>query len=196
MPNTDSNLLSAAEEAVLTSIGYLVMRWNYAESCARQIIRQYVEGNSLADPEHLRLSSRSAMWIERQLEADVLPRWTGIGRQHLERLIEAYSRAREHRNHIVHGIYMTVSPSGPRPALAVLLPIMPKNNKPQALSHITVHDLRPIAHHLHDLAMFAREVSICFGPNGDIALNADGTPVLEKLPDLLEPIRPCKYKTI
>jgi hypothetical protein len=193
---SDTDRISKAEEAILTAVGYLVMRWNYAESFARQILRQYVQADSMRDPEHLRLSARPAIWIEQQLKSDALPRWTGTGRAYLEGLILAYSRAREHRNHVVHGVYMTFGPSGPYPAQALLYSVMPKDNKPQVPTHVTLADLRPIADHLHDLAVFARDVSVGFGANGDRALNSDGGPVLEDLPAILKPLEPCKFQTI
>jgi hypothetical protein len=192
---SDYNLISKREEEILMCLGYLVMSWNYAESCARQILRKYALGSSLDDPDHLRISKLPAIQIEDELRSDVLPQWKGPGRQYLEHLVEAYAVAREHRNHFVHGIYATADTGGHLPAQAILIPAMPKNNKTQLPTFVTVTDIRVIAEHVHDLAMFARELMVGFDNRGDRALNQDGSPVLEQLPVLLTPIQPCKYLT-
>lgn len=151
---SDTKLISKREEEILTCLGYLVMRWNYAERCARQIFRKYVTGDSLDDRDHLKLSARKAKWIEDELRSDALPNWQGSGRQCLELLIDAYAAAREHRNHLVHGIYATVDACGPPPAQAILIPAMPKNNKTQLPTYVTAAEIRPIANHFHDLIDF------------------------------------------
>lgn len=193
---SDNNLISKREEEILTSLGYLVMRWNYAEYCARQILRKYLMGDSLNDPDHLKLSARNAKWIEDELRTDTLPRWQGSGRPYLERLIDAFAVAREHRNHLVHGIYATADTKGPPPAQAILIPAMPKNKKAQLPTFTTAAEMRPIANHFHDLAMFAREVMIGFDQRGERALNSDGSPVLEQLPALISPLQPCQFLTM
>jgi hypothetical protein len=187
--------LSKREEEILTCLGYLVMRWNYAERCARQILRGYLTGTSLDDPDHLYLSGRIAKWIEDELRSDILPKWQGPGRPYIERLIDAFSIARDHRNHLVHGIYSTADTNGALPAQAVLLPPKPKNRKTQLPTSITAAEIRPIADHINDLAMFAREVMVGFDQRGDHALNADGSPVLDPLPPLIAPLPPCRYLT-
>lgn len=187
--------ISRSEEDLLTCLGYLVMKWNYAERCARQILRGYVSGTSLDDPDHLKLSGRMAKWIEDELRDGALPKWQGPGREYLERLINAYAVARDHRNHFVHGIYSTVAGGGPRPAQAILVPAMPKNNKTQLPTFVTIDDIRPVANHFHELAMFAREVMVGFDAHGNRALNSDGSPVLAQLPELIAPLPPCKYVT-
>jgi hypothetical protein len=192
---SDTKLISKREEEILTCLGYLVMRWNHAERCARQILRKYVTGGSLDDPDHLKLSALMAKWIEVELRKDALPKWQGSGRQYLERLIDAYAAAREHRNHLVHGIYATADAGGPPPALAILIPAMPKNNKTQLPTYVTAADIRQIANHFHDLSMFASDVMVGFDERGERALNPDGSPVLEQLPALISPLQPCKYLT-
>lgn len=188
--------LSRQEADLLASIGYLVVRWNYAESFTRKIIGMYVQGDSLFHPERLKLAKRQSIWIEEELQTTALPRWRGIGRPYLERLIECYTRAREHRNHLVHGIYMTFGPMGPNEAQALLLPAMPKDGKPQAPTYALHSEIRLIASHFHDLAMFARDVSLAFDEDGSRAVDREGNPVLAELPSLLTPIRPCKFETI
>jgi hypothetical protein len=189
-------LLSKSEEDLLVCIGYLVVRWNYAESFARQILGKYVRGDSLFHPERLKLSKRQSIWIEEELRETVLPMWQGIGRPYLERLVECYARAREHRNHLVHGIYMTFYAMGPNQAQALLVPAKSKDGKPQAPSFVPHAELRRIASHFHDLAMFARDVSIVFDKLGARAVDRDGNPLLADLPLLIAPLDPCTYETI
>lgn len=190
------NPLSKGEEEILTQVGYLVMKWNFAEWCARQILRRYAKGDSLDDPDHLKLSARTAKWIEDELRDAALPKWQGSGRPYLERLINAYASAREHRNHVVHGIFGTAHTGGDAPAQAILIPSMPKNNQPQLPQHITTFDLQPIAVHFHDLTDFARKVMVAFDPRGGRALNADGSPVIDSLPTFITPLPRPQYVTM
>lgn len=191
----EESRISQSEEALLTAVGYLVLRWNYAEHFVRQILRQYVPGESLRDAAHLKLSSRGAGLLEESLRNDALPSWVDPGRPFLECLVLAYSRAREHRNHLIHGIFMTMAASEAYPAQAVLLPQKPIGGKPQAPSHVQIDEVQLVARHCHDLAMFAREVSIGFSKEGARTLNSDGTPVLAKLPEMLEPLAQCQFVT-
>ncbi|MFZ6673427.1 hypothetical protein [Undibacterium sp. Xuan67W] len=172
-----------------------MIRWNYAERCARQILRKDVAGDSMDDPAHLKLSKRTAKSIEDELKNDTLPRWQAPGRQYLECLIDAYAVAREHRNHFVHGIYATADTHGPYLAQAVLIPPMPNNGKTQLPTLVTAADISPITNHIHHLSLFAREIMIGFDVRGGRALNADGSPVLEQLPALILPLQPCNYLT-
>ena len=192
---SESNQISDGEEELLTSIGYIVMRWNYAEYFARQTLRQYLSGDSMEDPDHLKLSSRSASRLEDQLRTDVLPIWQEPGRAFLERLVLAFSRGRDYRNHFVHGIFMTHRASGPNEPLAILFPPMPKNGKPQIPSHVTFSEVRAIANHFHDLAMFSREVNIAFARDGTRAVDAGGQPLLRELPEMLSVLNPLQYQT-
>jgi hypothetical protein len=188
--------LSKQEADLLASIGYVVVRWNYAESFARQLIGMYVQGDSLFHPERLKLAKLPSLRIEEELQAKALPRWLGEGRPYLERLIECYTRAREHRNHLVHGIYMTFGPMGPNEAQALLVPAMPKDGKPQAPTYAAHSEIRSVASHFHDLATFARDVSLAFDEEGSRAVDREGKPVLGELPSMLAPIHPCKFETI
>ena len=192
---SNANLISKREEEILTGLGYLVMRWNYAEWCARQILRKYASGSSLDDPDQLAISKLQALNIEIRLRDEVLPKWNGPGRQYLETLVKSYSIAREHRNHFVHGIYATADAGGSSYAQAILVPAKPKNNKTQLPAHATVADIRVVGDHAHDLAMFAREVMLGFDERGDRALNPDGSPVIDPLPALITPLEPLKYVT-
>jgi len=189
-------LLAKSEEEIFTAIGYLVVRWNYAEFFARQILRAYVQGDSLFHPEHLKLSRQQSWWIEDELRKKVLPLWTRTGRPYLERLVEAYATAREHRNHLFHGIYDTFAGMGEREAQALLYPAKPKNGRPQAPSFVPKSEVRRIADHFHDLAMFSRDVSIAFDAKGDRALDSDGNHVIAELPALVEALPACTYETI
>jgi hypothetical protein len=192
---SDANLISKREEEILTCLGYLVMRWNYAEWCARQILRKYVSGSSMDDLDHLAISKLQALQIEFRLRDEVLPKWNGPGKQYLETLVKSYSIAREHRNHFVHGIYATADAGGSSCAQAILIPAKPKNNKTQLPAHATAADVRVIGEHAHDLAMFARKVMLGFDERGDVALNPDGSPVIDPLPVLITPLVPLKYLT-
>jgi hypothetical protein len=187
--------LSKSEEDLLSCVGNIVLRWNYLEHCCRQILRMYAVGESIDDPPHLRISSAPAKRIEEELKLVLANHWSGEGKPYLQALIAAYEIAREHRNHFVHGIYMTFPASGPYEAQAVLLPAKPVNGHSQVPSHITLSDMRPIADHIHELAMFSREVMVGFDENGSRALNADGTPVLVHMPQIVLPLQPCMYVT-
>jgi hypothetical protein len=154
----------------------------------------YAKGDSIDAPDHLRISAHAAMGIEKELKNVATNHWTGEGKRYLECLIAAYEIAREHRNHFVHGIYMTVAPDASE-ATAVLIPAKPINKHSQLPSHVKLSDIRPIAEHIHALAMFSREVMIGFDAHGDRALNADGTFVLTEFPHLVLPLPACKYVT-
>ncbi|MBC7769731.1 MAG: hypothetical protein H7124_13200 [Phycisphaerales bacterium] len=187
------NLLTERELEILTSVGYLIMKWNYAEYCARQILRRYISEDSIDMPKHLQLSSRMAKWIEDELRDKTLPKWGPPGDAHLDRLIEAYSRAREHRNKIVHGTWMTSDTRGPRPATALLFNSKPVNGKSPHPQFITAADLRPLIDHFADLAEFSQKVMVAFNADGTLAHNNDGTPVLDVLPTLIGTLPPCTY---
>jgi hypothetical protein len=73
---------------------------------------------------------------------------------------------------------------------------MPKNNKPQTPSHVMLSEIRAIANHFHDLAIFAREVNIGFAADGARALDARGQPVLAELPTMLIALEPPRYQTL
>ena len=188
-------LLLKSEEKLLSCLGYLVVRWNYLEHCTRQILRMYAQGDSIDDPDHLRISAHVAIRIEQELKKVAASHWTGDGKRYLDCLISAYEIAREHRNHLVHGIYATFGARGPYEAEAVLIPAKPVNGRSQVPSHVKLSEMLPIAEHIHELAMFAREVMVGFDACGNRALNADGTPVVADLPRLLSPLSACKYVT-
>ena len=188
-------LLSKSEEGLLSCLGYLVVRWNYLENCTRQILRMYALGDSIDDPDHLRISAHVAIRIEQELKKVAVSHWTGEGKRYIDCLITAYEIARGHRNHFVHGIYMTFGARGPNEAEAVLIPAKPINGHSQVPSHVKLSEMRLVAEHVHALAMFAREVMVGFDANGNRALNADGTLVLAELPSLIPPLPVCKYVT-
>lgn len=106
-------VFSKSEEKLLSCLGYLVVRWNYLEHCTRQILRMYAQGDSIDDPDHLRISAHVAIRIEQELKKIAADHWTGDGKRYLDCLIAAYEIAREHRNHFVHGMYMTFGARGP-----------------------------------------------------------------------------------
>ncbi len=183
MENTE--ILTPDEEKLLTALGYVVMRWNYAENFARMILRQYRSGNSLHDQEHMSLSQQNAGWIETELKKKALPQYEEPGRKFLERLIDAYSSARKHRNNIVHGIHSTIEAMGEYPAQAILIPGKLKNGKYYFPPAIDLKILQETAHHFHDLAMFAREVYLTFNQDGSVACNKDGSPVMPVFPTMV-----------
>lgn len=115
------NILTSDEEKLLIALGYLVMRWNYAEHFARQILRQYLPGDSIYDKDHLKLTKKPAGGIEDDLRKLALPKWQCPGRPFLIKLIDAYESARKHRNHVVHGIFSTMHARGEWPAQALLI---------------------------------------------------------------------------
>lgn len=189
-----SSFVSPSQNQLFARLGYISTRWNYLEDCSRQILRMYVEGESLDAPDHLEISRYGAIHIERRLDA-ISAHWVDEGKPFLDCLIRAFTRAREYRNHLIHGAYMTVGARGPYEAHVILVPSKPIGNYSQHPSHITLSELTKIADHVHELAMFAREIMIGFDKNGNRALNSDGTPVLLNLPNLIEPLDPCKYVT-
>lgn len=188
--------LGTGEQEILTAVGYLVMKWNYAEHCARQILRGYLSGTSLDAPDHLKLSSKMAKWIEDELRDAALPRWTGVGRPYLEALIDAYSIAREHRNQIVHGLWATANTQGPHGATAILMNEMPRDSKVVAPKHMRRSDLQPLIEHFTLLAEYSQNVMVAFDTSGARTLKRDGSPALDPLPPLIAALPPCEFETI
>jgi hypothetical protein len=180
--------MSQGELEILSAIGYLTMRWNYAEHCSRQILRQYVDDEHIDDPGHIRLSGRPAKWIEDELRERVLPIWREPGRTYLASLIDAYGAARVHRNQKVHGIWMTVDTGGSRPAQALLMNSMPVGGKTQAPDFIAHGDLTVLFEPFMLLGEFAQKVGVGFDKEGLRAHNRDGTYVIDPLPPLLVPL--------
>ena len=125
----DAQPLSQDEEEILTSVGYLVMRWNYAEYFMRQIIRQYLTGISILDSDHIKLSKTKPKDLVKRLNEDILPKWQAPGQKYLKCLIEVFAAGRDHRNNIVHGIRMTIHGHEERPAYAILMPNEPFEGK-------------------------------------------------------------------
>lgn len=187
-----SDPLSAGEEKILTSIGYIVARWNYAEHCARGLLRRYVSGASINDADHLQLSRRNARWIEERLRDEILPAWADPGAQFLARLVEAYASARAHRNFIVHGVWMTLDGQPPQ---AIMLPTMPVAGRSPIPVFLTDDHLRKVGSHLHELAVYAQQVMVGFDPGGARARNGDGTCVLKELPSLPLVMPPVSIRT-
>ena len=183
--------LTNGELEILTAVGYLVMKWNYAEHCARQILRGYLQGTSIDDPDHLKLSSRNARWIEQELRDEVLPRWTGVGARHLTRLVEAYASARPHRNRIVHGLQMTADAGSG--AQAFLLHTMPQSRKSASPDLVRIAEFAPLIAHFTELAEFSQNVLVAFDQCGNLATNKDGTLVLPHLPPLIDVLSPPTY---
>jgi len=155
----------------------------------------YARGDSIDDRDQLRISAHGAVRIEQELKKIACIHWKGEGKPYLDCMIAAYEVAREHRNHFVHGVYMTFGARGPYEATAVLIPAKPINGSSQVPSHVTLGDMLPVARHIHELAMFSRDVMVGFDSSGNRALNADGTPVLADLPLLVSPLPPPKYIT-
>ena len=173
-------VLTADEDALLSSVGYLVMRWNYAEHCARQILRQYLAGDALSDKDHLKLTRLPASAIEEELKKVALPKWQQPGREFLSQLITAYSSARSHRNRIVHGLYATSPSRGEWPPHLILISMIPDHWEYRPF--IDLATIQRTAHHFHDLAMYAREVSLTFAGDGSFAYNFDGSRIMADLP--------------
>jgi hypothetical protein len=188
MQSTDQPLLEPDEEAILAAIGYLVMRWNYAENFARQILRMYCNEGTLFSKGHQKISGQSAGGIEQDLEKIALPNWGHPGFEYLERLIEVYASGRNHRNNIVHGIHSTSPQRGKWPAQAIMVYAKPQAGKLFIPTNIDLHELKNVAHHFHDIAMFARDVAICFNKDGSVAENPDGSAVLPSLPTMILPL--------
>lgn len=191
--------LSAHELDLLTLIGYLLMKWNYAEWAARLILRREViddpnEDSSLNNTAHLTLSGRTAGWIESRLRDKTLPSWQEPGRAYLEHLVLAYSIAREHRNKIVHGIWGIMDASGPNPAKALLINVKPIAGKSPRPELLTTADIQPLSDYFTELAEFAQNVAVGFTTSGERERNQDGSVALEKLPPLINLLDRCTYK--
>ena len=180
------NILSPDEEKLLAALGYLVMRWNLAEHCARQILRKYLLGESIYDKDQLKLTKQPAGGIEYDLKRLALPKWQNPGRKFLEHLIAAYASGRKHRNNIVHGIYSTTCARGEWSAHATLISWHPESEK--LAPFVDLETMQRAALHFHDLAKFAREVSLTFNQDGSIACNKDGSPVMADLPTVVSPL--------
>jgi hypothetical protein len=174
------------EDQLLSSLGYLVLRWNYAEHFARQILRSYIPEGGLSGRDHLKLTRARASSLEERLEKEAIPNWKQPGKEFLNQLIDAFASAREYRNRIVHDAWDTFPARGDYQACLIRLSLDPKYEKLPPQLYLT--DLRKIADHFHDLAMFAREVSLTFTSDGSIAINSDGSPVMEKMPEAVRPL--------
>lgn len=182
------------QEELLALLGKIVAQWNYAEHCSRQIIRKRLPAGDIDDQHHIQLSKKTPKWMEEELRDEILPAWSGaLGEPYLRVLIEAFSAAREYRNHYVHGVWATV---GSDPAQAVILPSKPHDNRTQLPDFATADDMRPIAFHLEQLGLFACEVGNAFGCDGERASNPDGTPVVGTLPVLISALPPFQYKLL
>lgn len=188
----DAQPLSQDEEEILTSVGYLVMRWNYAEYFMRQIIRQYLTGISILDSDHIKLSKTKPKDLVKRLNEDILPKWQAPGQKYLKCLIEVFAAGRDHRNNIVHGIRMTIHGHEERPAYAILMPNEPFEGKLDLGSYVELSTIRSLADYFHDLAMFAREIGIAFGSDGSLAYNQDGSLANPVLPDLISVLPPIE----
>jgi hypothetical protein len=184
----DYPILNRGEEEILATIGYLTMRWNYAEHCCRQILRRDAPGGSINDPQHPTTSKKTAFGVEQALRTDILPNWGAPGKPLLENLIEAFATARKHRNQKLHGIWMTASSGGDAPAQALLLNVQPVGGKTPAPRFVTNADLKALAIPFWELGILAQKVMVAFDSFGAQAKNEDGTFVLPVLPTLIAPL--------
>lgn len=180
------------EEEVLAVLGKIVVQWNYAEHCSRQIIRKRITDGSISDADHINLSKRTPKWMEDELRDRILPDWIeNDGEAHLQSLIAAFAAAREYRNYYVHGIWATVSSN---PAKAVVVPSKPHENKVLEVEFVTAVQLHPIAVHIEEMGAFACGVSSAFDVNGSRILQESGEPAISDLPQLIEPLPKFPYK--
>ncbi len=170
---------ATGEAEILALIGKIVLQWNYAEHCSRQILRPHLTtGGSIHDADQIKLSKQNAKFVEDQLRIVVLPKWVGSpGEAWLGDLIAAFNSAREHRNYYVHGVYATHQPDPSQPAQASMFPKI--QGVAQLPKFITAKDLWPIAKHVEELGMVANTVGNAFDRDGN------GTaPTLQKLTPL------------
>ena len=108
--------LTPREEAVLAAIGYLAMRWNYAERLVRIFLGRQSKIQSKFQVEAIRIWTAKALVLQKRLEREVAV-WQEAGRVHLNHLIKAFAEGRDLRNHYVHAIYSTWDRGHASPAI-------------------------------------------------------------------------------
>lgn len=192
----EESLMDPSSQQLLFYVGYLVARWNYAEYFARDILKPYAQGESIFAPEYIKLGRKKSREIENDLRTIALPLWACPGRPYLERLVDCYAVAREHRNHVVHGVYMELGSFGPHEAKAWMMPAMPVNGLPQAPSFLSASEIRTLADYFHDLAMFAREVAITFRQDGSVQPPDEGSSAARPFPAMISVLPKLEAVTI
>jgi hypothetical protein len=177
--------ISAHEQRIFFALGYLVVRWNYAEYHVRQLLRQKVGAASMLDPASIKISNSVPSALSTSL-LELATTWEGReGEPYIKSLDEAFRVAVDHRNHLVHGAWMTVASGDPETAVAVMIPSKIRNSQLELPSHVPVDDFERTARSFDDLGMFAWSVYVGFSPDGARAVDASGQPVVAELPPLL-----------
>ena len=187
---SEETILSQQEERLLLSLGYLVMRYNYAEYFVRQMFRQQLEIDSIFDPKSVKVSNRVPTGLIEDLKELSAKIKDTESDPYVSRLAEAFEQAAERRHHLVHGVFMTAQRGDASDAIAVLIPSKMFGGRLELPKHVDGKEIETVAHHFHDLAMFARAVNLGFCPKGGRATNADSTPVIANLPPLIELLPP------
>lgn len=192
MPFEREAPISAHEERIFLALGYLVVRWNYAEYHIRQLLRENVGAASMLDPASIKISNSVPSALSTNL-FELAKTWEGReGEPYIKSLDEAFRVAVDHRNHLVHGAWMTVACGDPETAVAVMIPSKIRNSQLELPSHVPVEDFERTAHYFHDLGLFAWNVYVGFSADGARAVDGEGQPVVAELPPLLSALPPIE----
>lgn len=181
-------LISAHEERIFLALGYLVVRWNYSEHFIRQLLLRDVGSGSMLEPASIKVSNRVPSGLSEDLAELAKKRNGSEGEPFIRGLDAAFRIAVDHRNHLVHGAWMTVACGDPETAMAVMLPSKIKDSRLELPSHVPVEEFEATARYFHDLSVFARSVCIGFNGDGTRALNQEGQHVVPELPPVIEPL--------
>lgn len=182
------------EDEIYALIGVIVERWNYVESCVRQITRQQKPGGRLGDAYHNTISGLFIHDLEQRVKREVLPNWRGSpGVASLSGLIEAVSIARVYRNHYVHGFSGTTM--GPDPQ-AIFSELKPKSGMIAMRRYVSISDLLSFLEYIAELGVFAQEVMVAFDTTGQPAKNNDGTLVVKEPRNPIKPLPKLDIKYV
>jgi hypothetical protein len=188
MASQPGTLISSHEKRIFVALGYLVVRWNYAEHFVRQLLRRDIGTDAILEPASIKVSNRRSSDLSRDLRA-LANTWSAReGEPFIKGLDEAFRIAVDHRNHFVHGAWMTVTCGDPETAMAVMSPSMIKDSRLELPSHVPVEVFEATAHYFHDLGLFARAVCIGFNGDGTRAHDEEGQNVIPELPPVIEPL--------
>jgi hypothetical protein len=180
------------EDRIFLALGYLVVRWNYAEHHVRQLLRRASGAGSMLELPSIKVSNSVSSVLAVDLSA-LAKKWEGReGEPYIKCLEEAFKVAIDHRNHLVHGTWMTVACGDPETAMAVMIPSKIRNSQHELPSHVPVEEFEGTAHYFHDLGMFARSVHVGFAADGERAFDGERQPVIPHLPPMIELLPPIE----
>lgn len=188
----DGRFIASSEQRIFLALGYLVVRWNYAEYHVRQLLRRDCDSESMLEPSSIKVSNMKPFELSAKLSALARTWEREEGGPYIKCLSEAFHVALDHRNHLVHGAWMTLPYGDPDAAAAVMVPSKIRNSRLELPSHMTVEDFERTAHYFHDLGIFAWSVYVGFAADGVKAVDGEGRPVIPELPSMIDRLPPIE----